>query len=152
MSEPIRKQYKKAGPNDKRHVTSKSNLQKARQRKLEMLRKGKEKEKEETRRFVSESESDIDSDSSDDSDYIVITPKNKKPKEKPKKSSNNEDGALREELNQLKQMLTKKKRAPRKKQVIQIVNPAPTNSTPIQQPVKDADMDYFKKLLLSQLK
>jgi len=149
MSIPVKKQYKKAGPNDKRHLTSKSNLQKARERKLEMLKKGKQKEEEEKAEPVSDYDSD--SDSSDDSDYIVIAPKNKKKGSGKKAPEKKEDASVREELNLIKQMLSQKKRSSRKKQVIKIVNPAPAPIAPVV-PIKDADMDYFKKLLLSQIK
>lgn len=144
MSE-TKRQYKKAGPNDKRRTTSKLNLQKARERKLELLRKAKEIEEKDPVVTESESESESESDDSSESDedVIVIAPKRKVKKE--------EDSGIRKELSELKAMLAKKnkKRQPKKKQIINIL---PANPQASAEPKKDAGFDLFKKLLLSQCK
>ena len=142
MSE-TKRQYKKAGPNDKRRTTSKLNLQKARERKLELLRKAKEIEEKDPVITESESESESDDSSESDEDVIVIAPKRKVKKE--------EDSGLRKEFNELKEMLSKKskKRRPKKKQIINIL---PANPPATAEPKKDAGFDLFKKLLLSQCK
>ena len=142
MSE-TKRQYKKAGPNDKRKTTSKLNLQKARERKLELLRKAKEIEEKDPVVTESESESESDDSSESDEDVIVIAPKQRVKKE--------EDSGIRKELSELKAMLAKKnkKRQPKKKQIINIL---PANPQATAEPKKDAGFDLFKKLLLSQCK
>lgn len=148
-----KRKYKKAGPNDKRRVTSKLNLQKARERKLELLRKAKEIEVEKTEPFVAESDPESESDSSDDEDVIVIAPK-RKSKKKEKEKEKEKESDIRKELNELKAMLAKKtqKRQPKKKQIINILPPNPTAPAPVPEPPKDTGVDLFKKLLLSQCK
>ena len=138
-----KREYKKAGPDDKQKVTSKLNLQKARERKLELLKKAKGIEVEKTKPLVVESEPDSDSESSDE-DVIVIAPK-RKPQKKKKEEKESDP---RKELNELKAMLAKKsnRKQPKKKQIINI-HPAPA---PVPEPPKDTGDALFKKLLLSQ--
>ena len=82
--ETQKRRYKKAGPNDRRKQTSKVNLEKARQRKLEMLSKARDQEK---KKYDSAESSDSESSeaSDSDSDVIVIAPKKKEKKKKQQK-------------------------------------------------------------------
>ena len=124
--ETQKRRYKKAGPNDRRKQTSKVNLEKARQRKLEMLSKARDQEK---KKYDSAESSDSESSeaSDSDSDVIVIAPKKK---EKKKKQQKRKPGIT-------------------KKQVIKIINPAPQQAPPQQ---KESDIEFFKRMLLNQHK
>jgi len=135
-NKPIKRQYRKAKEDDRRKVTSKLNLEKARQKKLEMLSIAREKENQSQESSDSNSSDSNSSDS--DSDVIVIAPK-KKGKKKEKEN---------------KKTTKVKKRSGRgavtKKQVIKIVNPTPPQQAPPAQ--KESDIEFFKRMLLSQHK
>lgn len=129
--EQSKRKYNKAKENDRRRETSRLNMAKARQRKLELLSLGKElhqKKLMESDPSDSESSDSSSSSDSDDSDVIVIAPRKKK-QEKERRS------------------VTKKRRPVTKKQVIKIVNPAPEKA-----PVTDSKEDFFTKTLLSKYK
>ena len=157
---PKKRQYKKAGPDDKRKETSKANLARARLKKNEMLKQNKQVKEEEAKRdenqwtIQSLESDDSSSDSDSDGEVIQIVPKSKKKMKggkKEKQESKNEIN-LQNELNEMKQILqgltAKKSRGKgQKKQVIKIA--PPVNPTPAS---KDPDIDIFKKILLSQFK
>jgi len=157
---PKKRQYKKAGPDDKRKETSKANLARARLKKNEILKQSKQEKEEEAKRdenqwtIQSLESDDSSSDSDSDGEVIQIVPKSKKKMKggkKEKQESKNEIN-LQNELNEMKQILqgltAKKSRGKgQKKQVIKIA--PPVNPTPAS---KDPDIDIFKKILLSQFK
>jgi len=126
---------------DKRSITSRLNLQKAREAKLQQLREQKELSK-----YPIYDNSDS---SSDDSDYeeIVIRPSNSRNKRKG-------DNALAEEINELRNMVyqlsqskknkSKKKEAPR---VVQIIKEKEVESS---KKSSDPRMDELMKAFLGQ--
>ena len=114
---------------DKRKITSKTNMQKARQAKLEQLKKKKE-DKNNTKEYeICEDNNDSSSDSDTETDDEVIIVKGKKKDKKVDKSKMNEIEKLNAEVNELKNTLqnlkVRKKKTKPKKQVIKVVNQQP---------------------------
>ena len=135
--EQPKRKYNKAKENDRRRETSKLNMAKARQKKLELLSLGKELQKKKSMERYQNPESSDSSESSDsdDSDVIVIAPRKKKHEIKKEKKQE-----VKKE---------KKRRSVTKKQVIKIVNPAPEKAPA---PVSDSKEDFFTRTLLSMYK
>ena len=122
---------------DKRKVTSKANMQKARQAKLGKLQKKKEVN-ENTQKYEivdNQDYSSSDSDSDTDDEVIIVKGKKNKPIDK---SKMNEMDKMNAEINELKNVIQnltikKKKKQHQKKQVIKVVNQQPN------QPAKPVD-------------
>ena len=89
---PKKRQYKKAGPDDKRKETSKANLARARLKKNEMLKQNKQVKEEEAKRdenqwtIQSLENDDSSSDSDSEGGIIQIVPKSKKKRRKKRKA------------------------------------------------------------------
>ena len=128
---------------DKRKISSKQNMEKARKVKLEKL-----KQKREEKHFEIQSESDDDSSESED-EVIVIQPKRKVKKEPKPVAKDLQFEQIRQEIRSeiqeaVKGLAIKKRKTKPKKQVIKIVNPPP-------QPVEtktNAELDTLKKRML----
>ena len=129
---------------DKRKISSKQNMEKARKAKLEKL-----KQKKAEKHYEIQSESDDSSDSEDE--VIVIQPKKKVKKEPKPVAKDFQFEQMRQEIRSeiqeaVKNLAIKKKKTKPKnsKQVIKIVNPPP-------QPVEtkpNAELDTLKKRML----
>lgn len=127
----------KTRTSDKRKVTSKANMQKARQAKLDKLQKKKEVN-ENTQKYEivdNQDYSSSDSDSDTDDEVIIVKGKKNKPVDK---SKMNEMDKMNAEINELKNVIQnltikKKKKQHQKKQVIKVVNQQPN------QPAKPVD-------------
>lgn len=128
---------------DKRKVTSKANMQKARLAKLEQLKQKREKNKSPQYEIYSDSESSSDS----ENEVIIVKGKNKKNQKKTEVKQPHKQEDFRSELNELKDIINnltikKKKRKERKpKQVIQFVNPTV-------QPKSNPEIDGLKQRIL----
>lgn len=110
---------------DKRKVTSKTNMEKARQAKLEQLKKKKE-DKNNTKEYEiydSDSASSSDSDTETDDEVIIV-----KGKKRNNKTQMSEIEKLNAEIVELKKMVHKEKSKNNKakKQVIKVVNQQPS--------------------------
>lgn len=141
---------------DKRSLTSAKNFEKARLKKLELLKKKKEEAKKQyNNESESESETDYDSDSSEDEEIVIRTNKRRVKKEtkEPVKTLNppsNEPVNLVKEINDLKSMMSQL--AKEKKRKKKNVNVKIVKEVAPQQKSKDPDLEMFKKMLLSQIK
>jgi len=128
---------------DKRKLTSKKNVEKARAAKLEKLKQKRENDK---NKYEICSDSDS-SDSESEDEVIIVKGKNKHEKKKPDIPTKKPDN-VRDEINELKQMIQnltikkrKKRKEPKSKQVIQFVNPTV-------QPKSNPELDGLKQRIL----
>lgn len=145
---------KKLPPNEARR----NNLAKARQAKLDKLKKAKESKQKEEQTVVQEEaeESYTYSYSSSDSEELIIQPKKKKKaKEKAHKEQQQQqpsyDQSIQRELNELKLMVAgmqqqkpRKTKGRKNKTVVQIVNPPKEAEKEAPKKKAEPDFSYFK--------
>lgn len=153
MDKPTEKKRiaRSTGKVDRRSITSKINLKKGGQMKLEKLKHQKEHPEEYQ---IIDNSIDDDSSSSDDDNVLVLKQKSKK---KPIKSikpiqGGNDMSTILNEMNQMKDIIsnltTKKKKSKKKVIVKQVQTPIPTQ-LPIQQTPNQQMSNHIKKQLLS---
>lgn len=141
-------ELKKPDKIDKRKITAKENLRKAREAKLKKLKEEKSKPKIEYE--IVESSDDESSDSEDE--VIVVKGNKQKKNQKPIKTQPPKiDNTLAEEVKQMKEILEqltvkKKKKKEKKKKVIQVLQQQPTIT-----PKPNPEVEAVKKRILLNL-